>query len=368
MHKRQRSIIYGPVGSLLGCLLVLTLWQNYRGQERLTAGLSDRKLPLLETASRPPKNGPRESADVSAGGVAANGQLSVKDGRLVNRHGQPVQLRGMSSHGLMWYPAYVNAQAMLTIKKRGANLFRAAMYTDHDSGGYNGGDRARIFNKLMMFMAVENALACDMYIIVDWHLLKEENPLKTVDSAVSFFDEMAYRYRHEPGVIFEICNEPNGPTTWDDIRAYADQVIPVIRKHSPKAVIVVGTPEFSSDLRSVRRAPLSHNGVMYAYHFYTGHKKYYYKEEITAMLEAGLPVFVSEWGVGPDPDTGRPDVEEVPAFLDFLKRHKISWANWSLSNTDEASSAIKANVIDLSGWKPEDLTLSGTIVFDAFKD
>ena len=37
-------------------------------------------------------------------GVSANGQLFVQDGILTDAHGEPFQLRGLSTHGIAWYP------------------------------------------------------------------------------------------------------------------------------------------------------------------------------------------------------------------------------------------------------------------------
>ena len=35
--------------------------------------------------------------------VAINGQLQVVGTKLTNQNGYPIQLRGMSSHGIQWY-------------------------------------------------------------------------------------------------------------------------------------------------------------------------------------------------------------------------------------------------------------------------
>ena len=43
-------------------------------------------------------------------------QLSVESGKIVDENGKAVQLTGMSSHGVLWYPEYTNANAMKTLK------------------------------------------------------------------------------------------------------------------------------------------------------------------------------------------------------------------------------------------------------------
>ena len=40
--------------------------------------------------------------------VSENGWLSVRDSQIVNQHNIPIQLKGMSSHGLQWYGKFVN--------------------------------------------------------------------------------------------------------------------------------------------------------------------------------------------------------------------------------------------------------------------
>ncbi len=368
MNNRGQTLwaVWALIGVALGAILTLMIYQHDLEKARLTNQLFAQKVALMEISDAVLRRQVEKMSISQYPGVKANGRLTVAGGRLLNQRGETVQLRGMSSHGLTWYPQYINARALNSLKERGANLFRAAMYADSLHGGYNENDQSRTLNKLFLFMAVENSLANDMYVIIDWHLLKDETPLLNVDRAVEFFEEMSFRYWEEAGVIYEICNEPNGATTWEDIRDYADRVIPAIRKNAPEAVILVGTPKFSSDLRSAREAPITEENIMYSYHMYTGQSDYEWEAELGAMLEAGLPVFVSEWGLSTDEATGEMDVREAYAFTDFLRRHQISWANWSLSNKDEDFSALKPEVVTLSGWTDEDLTVSGKLIFEAF--
>ena len=56
--------------------------------------------------------------------------LHVEGYRLADDRNKTVQLTGMSSHGLLWYAQYTNANAMKTLKKHGANTFRVAVYEE----------------------------------------------------------------------------------------------------------------------------------------------------------------------------------------------------------------------------------------------
>lgn len=305
-------------------------------------------------------------AGPSADGRTENGWLQVKDGVLANEAGEPFQLRGMSSHGIAWFPQYTSTAAIATTKSHGANLFRVAMYVDNEPGNYTTNVKDQQTNTDAMITAIENALKLDMYVIADWHIMEEGNPMSRVEDAVQFFDELSARYAEEPGVIYEICNEPNDGATWADITAYADQVIPAIQANAPNALILVGTPEYASDLMAAVREPLPYENIMYTYHYYTSTTDKSYRVVIKQALDDKIPVFVSEWGMGGGDLPVTEDVEQKTAeFLAFIEENQLSWANWSLSNKDESYSALRPKVSALSGWTDEDLTASGKLVFNA---
>jgi len=299
-------------------------------------------------------------------GVTYNGWLSLRGTQLINTHGEPLQLRGVSSHGVMWYPEYGNYRAIATTKEMGASVFRAAMYTT-ERGGYdqNPAESSRTLKTI-----VENALGADMYVIVDWHVLKEQNPNLYVEEAIRFFDEISRLYADEPGVIYEICNEPNGDTDWKDIKEYAGRVIPVIRGNSPNALILVGTPDYCMDIREAADDPLLYDNIMYTYHYYATYDRGGHKGNISYAIEKGCAVFVSEWGMGGslDYDEQGPMLEKAGVFLDFLDEREISWVSWALSNKAESHSLIKPESVRLSRWQDSDLTLYGKFVFSRLSE
>lgn len=89
-----------------------------------------------------------------------------------------------------------------------------------------------------------------------------------------FFAQMALKYADNNNVIYEICNEPNGGTSWEDIKNYAGQVIPVIRQYDKDSVIIVGTPNWSQYVNQAAESPISgYENIMYSFHFYAGTHK-----------------------------------------------------------------------------------------------
>lgn len=61
---------------------------------------------------------------------SVTGPLKVTGTQLTDLSGEPVQLRGISTHGLSWFPQYVNEDTFRTLKNDfGCNVVRLAMYT-----------------------------------------------------------------------------------------------------------------------------------------------------------------------------------------------------------------------------------------------
>lgn len=294
------------------------------------------------------------------GGVQEHGRLSVKGELLCDQNGKPIVLRGLSSHGIAWYPEYTNYRSLQTLKDYGANVFRIAMYVAQNDGYIEEPE----LNKKLLFSAIENSLAADLYTIVDWHVLRDQNPKRHLDEAVTILGEVARRYGDEPGIIYEICNEPNGDTTYEDIVEYAKQVLPVIREYAPNAIILVGTPKYCTSLAEAIEHPLPYENVMYTYHYYAGSSDCKFAiEEISRGIEHGLPVFISEWGLDSHAENAQ-YWEETNHFLDFLEESHIGWVNWSLSNKNEGYSMIRNDVEKLYGWELDEFTDVGRLVLE----
>ena len=119
------------------------------------------------------------------GGVSENGALHVDGTQLMNENNEPVVLHGMSSHGLQWFGNFATENAVKATADYGANLFRCAMYTDE--GGYISNPSV----KDTLINAVDSAIRQDMYVIIDWHILSDGNPMQHIDDAVDFFGEMS---------------------------------------------------------------------------------------------------------------------------------------------------------------------------------
>ncbi|CCZ92386.1 cellulase (Glycosyl hydrolase family 5) [Coprococcus eutactus CAG:665] len=361
--------------------------KEYRGSENLSADTSgatsnsvdaepkDGKMDKVETTDKTDK-----TLDVT-GGVAESdtkktaedgtpfdnhGQLSVKGTDIVDESGSKYQLKGVSTHGITWFPDYVNKDAFQSIRDDwDANLVRLAMYTDTgDSNGYcSGGDKDSI--RGLVDAGVTAATELGMYVIIDWHILNDNNPNSHIDDAKEFFDDVSAKYSSNHNVIYEICNEPNGGTSWSDIKSYAEIIIPVIRKNDKNAIIIVGTPNWSQDVDIVSEDPITgYDNIMYAVHFYAATHKDDLRNKVKTAISNGLPVFVSEFSLCDASGNGGIDYDSSDVWFDLINDNNLSYASWSLCNKNETSALIKPDSTATSTITIDDLSDTGKYVRD----
>lgn len=271
--------------------------------------------------------------------VSYNGWLSLNGTNIVNANGEKFQLKGMSSHGLQWYGDLINEKNIRILRDEwNSNIFRIAMYTSE--GGYI--DNMSLYDTLIkkIDMLIQN----DMYVIIDWHILSDNNPNIYLNESVVFFNKISKKYANVPNVLYEICNEPHW-VSWDnDIKPYADKVIKVIRKNSSKALIIVGTNTWSQDVTDPINNRIEDNNVLYALHFYSGTHKEDLRNKANQALNAGLPIFVSEWGVSYASGNGGVNLNEANKWVTWMNRNNISFTSWSLSNKNESSAILKSGM------------------------
>lgn len=285
------------------------------------------------------------------------GRLQVSGTKLTDESGNIIQLRGVSTHGISWFPDYVNYDAFATLRDDwGANVVRIAMYPEEYNGYLSGGDKDSL--KQIIDNGVNYATELGMYVIIDWHVLNYA-PSRHTQEACDFFAEMASKYSGHDNVIYEICNEPVGADWNSDIKPYAETVIGTIRQFDDHALILVGTNTWSQDVDSVVGNTLDDGNVMYVVHFYAGTHKENIRNKISTALNAGVPVFISECSICDASGNGGIDYASANEWLDFMNSNQLSFIAWSLSNKAETSALISSGCSAKSGWSDGDLSETG---------
>lgn len=295
-------------------------------------------------------------------GTAA-GALSVSGSSLVNASGEVVQLKGLSTHGIAWFPDYINKNLFKEFSETwNCNVIRLAMYTAEYGGYCNGGDRNNLLT--MIDNGVTYATEQGMYVIIDWHILSDSNPNTNKADALDFFKTVSKKYASNTHVIYEICNEPNGSTNWSDIKSYALEVIPVIRENSPDSIIIVGTPTWSQEVDKAAADPITEYGnIMYALHFYADTHRDGLRKTLEKAVNAGLPVFVTEYGICDASGSGAINESEAGKWMSLLDKYSISSCAWNISNKGETSAIFKSSCNKTYGFSDSDLSDSGKWVF-----
>ncbi|MBR2892174.1 MAG: glycoside hydrolase family 5 protein [Bacilli bacterium] len=283
-------------------------------------------------------------------GYHKNGKLSVKGRDLVNQFGEKYQLFGLSTHGIQWFSRYVNFDTICSIQENfGNNIIRFAFYTDE--AGYCSGNVSIQKSMLeTLHRGIEIATELGLYVIVDWHMVGatnplDKNPLTYLDEAKEFFSYISEYYKDQDNILYEIMNEPNGKTTWDDCKKYANEVIPCIRKNTD-AIILVGNPRWTADLNSVMNSPLvGYENIMYTYHFYAAdHRR---TTQVENAYDAGFPVFISEFGFMNSDGDGNISTTNGENWKKVLDSRNISYVAWNISNSKGSASIFKHNSVDL---------------------
>lgn len=297
----------------------------------------------------------------TAGIVSEHGQLTVSSsGIVVDKNEASFQIQGISTHNMAWYPEYVNIDTFRKLRDDlNVNTIRLAMYTA-ENGGYCVSDETTRQAMLdCLTTGIEAAIKLDMYVIVDWHILSDANPNTYKEDALAFFEKIASTYGDLPNILYEICNEPNGDTSWEDIRSYAVDVIDRIRAYAPQSIVIVGTPTWSQDVDIASQSPIDRNNLLYSLHFYAATHKEDLQSKLKTALANGLPVLVSEFGITEASGSGTIDTTSADTWMDLLSQNNIGYIYWNLSNKDEACALLRSSCTAVSSWTDEDYSPAG---------
>ncbi len=309
--------------------------------------------------------------------VDNNGHLQVIGTDLCNEAGEPIQLKGMSTYGMNGMVNFVNPDTVQTLAEDwGCSVIRLAMYTYSDGDAYNV-NPDKYYQQMREYLGY--CIDQGVYVICDWHILFDGDPNEYKAEAIDFFDRISAEFGEYPNVIYEICNEPNGPcfdnpdemVGWENcIRPYAEDVIATIRANDPDNIIIVGTPNWSGSPDQAIDNPLEGDNLMYTVHFYAGSSGQEKRDKITLALEAGLPIFCTEWGTSMDSGNGGVHYESTLEWMEYFDEHNISWCNWSIGGSvTESSNALKfvSNILTmeqkLAGhWPDQFISKAGLFV------
>jgi uncharacterized repeat protein (TIGR02543 family) len=294
--------------------------------------------------------------------------------QLADKNGKAVQLTGWATHGLQWQSVkgyFDSKDDFQGMKALGATVVRLTCYITE---GANWGQ-----TEPWVKSAIDWTAELGMYAIVDYHVLTPGNPTSSQynPSGQTFFQNIS-SYVKQKGyihVLYEICNEPNG-TDWGTIKNYANGVLNVIAQNDPKAVVIVGTPQWSQMLSDANNNKITHSTlqIMYTFHFYAGDHGQFLSSQFTDNMLRSIPVIVTEWSNTGASGRGSGNDYNATQFLNRCNNtgtQRVSWTAWSWSpvewenNGERLSSAWKnGTASNSSGYSPNNLSATGKLAYD----
>ncbi|NDV77400.1 glycoside hydrolase family 5 protein [Dysgonomonas sp. 511] len=294
------------------------------------------------------------------GFVGKHGFLSVKGKHLVDCNGDVIALRGVSLGWHNWWSEFYNKETVAWLNTDwDATLIRAAIGVDPDGAYISNPDKAMQCLYNVINAAIEN----NMYVIVDWH----SHTIKA-DEAKAFFTQVATKYKDYPNIIYEIFNEPENQS-WEEVKAYSEELIKTIRQIDKKNVILVGCPHWDQDIHLVADNPIvGYENIMYTIHFYAATHKQDLRDRADYALNKNIPVFISECASMEATGDGPINYESWQQWLNWMEANRLSWVAWSVSAKDETCSMVKDSSSPLSRWNDNDLKEWGQIVRKTIKE
>jgi len=357
--------------------------------------ISIESLDPLNTPTPPPTLDPHQV-------VNTYGRLQISATALKDHNGNAIQLHGMDSHGLTWFPLsdlnlnntsninmmsqpitfsptqgvpfpYPSSAVGNLVTQWHIQVIKATMFPNDPWNGVNAKSYDnnypawRSYNFNLVNSIVQAAINQNVYVIIDWHAGEgndsDPNVYWTNGHVQEFFTYMVDKWGSYPNVIYETVNSPNG-IAWADaksgkpgLKTYDQNVINLIRSQEAANgyaanLIIAGTPTWSQDVDIATNSPLTGNVIAYNFMWYAGtHGITIRSKAETALsnLASKAPnqtLFMSEVGTTTSSGTGGVFYSEFNTWLEWAKTKKLSWLNWSISNKQEDSAIFVPAILN----------------------
>lgn len=279
------------------------------------------------------------------------GRLTFEGGRLRRANGEAVTLRGSSLFWSQWMGSFFNPDLVVWLADDWLiDVIRVPVGVSPDGYLINPKIEERKARAV-----IEASIDRGIFVILDWHA----HVAHTAEAA-RLFGSVAKAYGNSPNIFYETWNEPHRRYSWDsDIAPHHVQLIDQVREHAPDAPVILGTPEFCLRPDAAAAAPVNRPNVAYSFHFYAATHREGLRSRVRAAVEAGLSLFVTEWGMGDATGDGFLDIKEAERWLAFLNSWQIGHVNWSICDKPEACSALRQGAAPTGRWRRSDLSRSG---------
>lgn len=187
---------------------------------------------------------------------------------------------------------------------------------------------------------VSLAEANHMYVIFAWrsHSIDGVQPNMPDDQARQALVQLAQRYRGKPSVMYALQVEPHD-VTWSQVQPRYVQLVDAIQTASSpyKPIILVPGIDWSRDVSGAITNPVPRENVVYKSHPYNNQGQF--QHQFIDAYDAGLPVFIGEFGYLPD---GGMLMSDVNALLTVARQRNLGWTAWILDD-ETGNTALVTN-------------------------
>ena len=305
---------------------------------------------------------------------AAPRPLEVRGNRLLDEAGVPVRLRGVNCAGLEWSAAgegRIATTVATAVLGWHANIIRLPLSQDRWFGKAPEQTDEGAAYRALVTQSVEFCESHDAYLLLDLHWSDAGEWGRNIGqhnlpdrNSVTFWKDLAARFKDRPGVLFDLYNEP-AHVNWDQwLRGgsvvekieHSEQsltyeavgmqaLVDAIRATGARNVIVAGGVNWAYELEGIpggrELADPRGRGVVYAVHPYPHAYEGLGLETIaqwvarTKVSARKLPVIVTEFGSfeasWPFPkEWNFNDEKWNRAMLATLEEQGWSWVAWDL--------------------------------------
>lgn len=154
---------------------------------------------------------------------------------------------------------------------------------------------------------------------------------KAKELTYAFWNLVASYFSDVPNVLFEIFNEPQNisDNAWSKD---AKEMVNHIRGIDKSTLLIVGSPEYSSNLNWVLKNRINSKNIVYSVHIYPNHIRESW-DNLFGNTSKEVPVFMTEWGFMVEKETksknqwflyGDEKYYGVP-LMNYLDDHNINW-------------------------------------------
>jgi hypothetical protein len=291
--------------------------------------------------------------------------LKVVGTRILDSNDQPVRLRGVNAASLEWTSngeGHILETVKVAIRDWHVNIIRLPLSQDRWFGkAPEQTDGGKAYRALVQ-QVVEACTSRQCYIILDLHWSDGNEWGKDIGqhsmpdlNSVAFWKDFAPVFANNPGVLFDLYNEPHD-VSWDVwlkggeitdkpntrsevVKNYEcvgmQTMLDTVRATGAKNVVIAGgldwAYDFSGILAGRQLSDPEGNGVIYANHCYDNKGDSVY--QWIAKMEkatATLPVMVSEFGGNSGPSKRAPADNWLLHVLQAIEDHQWSYTAWDL--------------------------------------